>query len=215
MKKVLLLLLFTLSIYGEKIDSVFPVIDKVQDVAPWWMNEISPVEGMIGGIGEAISKDKKARTVAMEAARREIAASKQTIIEANFNLKQDSSGNTSANLQSQQTIKGEVKAVLIDTWDNGDKLYVWMGEFLNDESQEKLKNYIIQKNQETMENRIQIAKYAGKIVITNKDAGRITLNAGKDKKVKKGEVYNVYRLKSESVNPLNNEVEDFSSKKNR
>lgn len=213
MKKIFLLIIFTLSIYGEKINSNLPSIEKVQNIEPWWLSETNPVEGMIGGIGIAVKKEKNARSIAMEAARREIVASKQTYIEADFKLKQESNGKTSAKLESQQTIKGEVKALLIDTWEDDKKFYVWMAEFLDKESMNKLALYINAKNKETIENKIQIAKYAGRIVVTNKESGKITLNAGENKNIKKGEVYNVYRLKSESVNPLSNEVEDFSRKK--
>ncbi len=216
MKKFLLFFIFTMVLFADEVD-LFPKIEKVKGIKPWWVNDISPVEGMIGGVGivpKSFYEDDQSqlRGAAMEGARREIAATKNTYVESSIKLKQ-STDNTDLNVDSTQYISGEVKALLIDTWEDEDSYYVWMGEFLDRVSYENLKVYINKKNVETIENRINLIKYDGRIIVTNKDGGMVTINAGKDKGVNINEVYYIYRLNDESVNPLSNQVEDFTKEK--
>lgn len=213
MKKILILLLISISIYGETIENLFPRIEKVQGVRPWWIEEVNPVEGMIGGIGSAPLNLNNAREIAMESARREIVASKRTYIESEMRLQQDSRGEASAEVASRQVVTGEVTAILIDTWEDNNSLYVWMAELIDRQSYERLRAYINQKNIETIENRINLVRYLDRIAVTNKESGMITLNAGLDKDLRTGEILNIYRLRDESVNPLSGEVEDFTRKK--
>ncbi len=216
MKKILLFFTFTMILFAEEVD-LFPKIEKVKGVKPWWINDISPVEGMIGGVGivpKGFYKDDqgKLRGAAMEGARREIATAKNTFVESRIDLKQNKD-NTDLNVNSTQYTSGEVKALLIDTWEDEDSYYVWMGEFLDRVSYENLKVYINKKNVDTIENKINLIKYEGRIIVTNRDGGMITINAGSDKGVKVNEVYYIYRLSDESVNPLSNQVEDFTKEK--
>jgi len=218
MKKRIILLtlcIFTFSIYANEniVENLFPVIEKVQSVRPWWINNPNPVEGMTGGIGMSHFKENNKREIAIGLARREIASSKRTIVQSEFTAKQDSTGASKAQIESRHIVEESISAVLIDTWEDDGHYYVWMAEFLDKNSYERLKTFIEAKNIEINENRINLAQYANRIVITNKDFGKITLNVGKDKNVNLNEVYNVYRLKAESVNPISGQVEDFSKTK--
>lgn len=211
MKKLFLLFILSFSLFPAEID-LFPEIEKINGVKPWWIEEVSPIEGMIGGIGIVPLNSQNTREAAMEAAKREIAGSKKTYIESEVKLKQNNN-NSMMDIESVQKIEGEVKALLIDSWQDSDYFYVWMGEFINRTAYNNLKEYITEKNIKTKENRINIVKYNGKTIVTNKDGGQITITKGSNEGVKVNEVFYVYRLTDESVNPLSNEVEDFSKNK--
>lgn len=195
--------------------TVLPPIEKIEGIRPWWLEKTFPIEGVLEGIGMSSKKDldsPRYRIIAMELAKREIAGIKNTHIDSTIVLDENSMNKNTA-ISTRGTTAEDVKAVLIDSYEDENNYYVWMAEFLDEKAISEFAAYLNDKNRKTIENKNQYIKYMNKVVITNKKRSKITINGGTDKGFEKNEILNVYRLTDANLNPLTNELNDFSKEK--
>lgn len=219
MKKLLFFSIFILSIMilnAEEKKYVFNEILTEENIEPWWVKAPSPIDGMIGGVG--ISSEKKAderNKKAKQMAQVEIAQIKGTTrIESTVELKQ-TRDTSNMSLNSNQKTETEINAVLISQWEKkelfGKKtLYVWMAEFTDKSSYEKLNAYIEMKNKEFQNTK----NFKDKIVIAEKKfPNRYIINAGKNKGIKKGDILEVFEFEQNIKNPSTGKYDIYTEKK--
>lgn len=214
MKKRLLtiFLIFNIGIFAA---GTLPKVEKFEGVKPWWLNGHESTEGVLEGIGVVNKRNKEngnLRIEAMELAKREISGIKNTQIDSTLTLEENNIAK-SLNISTIGTTKEQVKATLVDTYEDEDNYYAYMVEFFDDLAYEKFINFLNENNRKFLENKNEYIKYLNKIVITNKKMSKITLNAGINKGLEKNEILNVYRLTEANLNPLTKELNDFSKEK--
>lgn len=202
---------FSISIFSQAL----PKIEKIDGVKPWWLKSHQNIEGVLEGIGVVFKGNKtnqNFRTEAMELGKREISSIKNTFIDSKLVL-EESSLEKNLSISTIGTTSSKVNAILVDTYEDESNFYAYMVEFFDNKAREEFVKLINNNNREFLENKNNYIKYLNQMVITNKKLTKITINAGKDKKLEKREILNVYRLIDESYNPLTREVDDFTKKK--
>ncbi len=210
-KFIVFFAIFSISIFSQAL----PKIEKIDGVKPWWLHSHQNIEGVLEGIGVVFKGNKtnqNFRTEAMELGKREISSIKNTFIDSKLVL-EESSVEKNLSISTIGTTSSQVNAILVDTYEDENNYYAYMVEFFDNKARDEFVKLIEYNNREFLENKNNYIKYMNQIVITNKKLTKITINAGKDKKLEKREILNVYRLIDESYNPLTREVDDFTKKK--
>lgn len=210
MKKYLIAL-FIISFYSFS-EIKIPKIEQVEGVKPWWLSNHEKVEGVLEGIGISDKNNSTYRTEAIEIAKSEIAGIKSTYIDTTLLLEQNND-TSSLNISTKGTTSNQVKAVVIDTYEDESNYYVWMAEFFNAKSQNNFISFLNEQNIKTLENKLDYLKYLNKVVVTDKKRSKITLSNGSNQEYKKDEILNIYRLTEANINPLTKELNDFSKEK--
>lgn len=211
-KGIIVFLLLNIFIFGE---NTLPKVERIEGLKPWWIENHESIEGVLEGIGVVYKGNKESgnlRVEAMELAKREISSIKTTTIDSTLVL-EESNIDKSLNILTTGTTKAEVKALLVDTYEDENNYYAYMVEFKDDIARDKFIDFLKDNNRKFLENKNEYIKYLNKIVITNKKRSMITINAGENKKLQKNEILNVYRLTEANLNPLTKELNDFSKEK--
>ena len=189
-----------------------PKVEQVEGMKPWWLNNHESVEGVLEGVGIATKENSAYRTEALELAKIEIAGVKNTYIDSTLLLEQKNNTNN-LNVSTKGTTSAQIKATIIDSYEDETTYYVWAVEFYNDKAKTEFISLINNKNKETLENKLNYLKYLNKTVVTNKKRSKITLTNNSDNKYQKNEILNIYRLTDANINPLTKELNDFSKEK--
>ncbi|MBZ4684187.1 MAG: hypothetical protein PWP46_2053 [Fusobacteriaceae bacterium] len=213
MKKIILFL-FILTFSFSFAEDSFNIY-KIQNKAPWWLNNYI-INGVNSAIGSAAKSPNKTideiRKEAITSARVELAANKKVIIESQLNTERTNDG-TKTKITTQENVKAELSTTLVDSYEDDDFYYVWLVELINDSEREKLNDFIVMNNLEEKKYKENILKYKDEIVIVNKKLNTVTLNYGKNRNIKPHQIYNVYKLSDKLKNAVTNETEDFSKEK--
>lgn len=179
---------------------------------PWWINNHKNIEGVLQGVGMASKENSSFKTEALELAKVEIAGTKSTYIDSTLLLEQNNNSNN-LNISTKGTTSSQVKAVIIDIYEDDTDYYVWAVEFYNEKAKNDFIDFVNEKNRETLEHKLEYIKYLNKVVVTNKKRSKITLNGGTNKNFQKNEILNIYRLTEANINPMTKELNDFSKEK--
>ncbi|TDT71470.1 hypothetical protein EV215_0846 [Hypnocyclicus thermotrophus] len=213
MKKIFLflfILMFSLS-FSEDTFHIY----KIQNKAPWWLNNYI-ITGVNSAIGSAAKSPNKTidqiRKEAITSARVELAANKKVMIKSQLNTERTNNG-TKTKITTQENIKEELSPTLVDSYEDNDFYYVWLVELNNNTEQEKLNNFIKNNNLNEKKYKENILKYKDEIVIVDKKLNTVTLNYGKNRNIKPHQIYNVYQLSNKLKNAVTNETEDFAKEK--
>jgi len=144
-KGIIVFLLLNVFIFGE---NSLPKVERIEGLKPWWIENHESIEGVLEGIGVVYKGNKESgnlRVEAMELAKREISSIKTTTIDSTLVL-EESNIDKSLNILTTGTTKAEVKALLVDTYEDENSYYAYMVEFKDSASRDKFIDFLKDNN---------------------------------------------------------------------